>query len=386
MGKLNRYPDRVVDAALAVSVAGVLFALHWPWLSRPWAVVAIVAGCLLLVWRRRFPIGVLVVTGTALVLSIVSHVDAGGPLLILNWIALYGVRAYAAPRLVPVVGIGVVLTTAALLAYMVGVLDTPARDPLFSPTVLAAAYLATAWLLGSYHRTRRAYLTELEEHAARLERERDAVARQAAAEERTWIARELHDMLAHTMSGMVVLAGGARRAAKDRPERAVEALAEIERVGRDGMTETRTLLESLRGNGEPATTRRATLRELPALADRMRASGLPVHVSVEGDPAHLPVPVDLAAYRIVQEALTNTLRHAGTATARVSIRYSEEDVLIEVTDDGRGGAEPGAGHGLAGMRERARLLGGELRAGPAPGHGWFVRASLPVHLAAGVGR
>jgi signal transduction histidine kinase len=385
MRRLNRYPDRVVDAALAVAVAGVLIALHWPWLWQPWAVVAIVAGCLLLVWRRRFPIAVCAATGTALVLSFVSHVDASGPLLFLTWIALYGVPAHAVQRLVPVVGGGVVLVTVLLFAYMMGATDNQAQDPILSPIVLATAYLATAWLLGSYHRTRRAYLTELEERTARLERERDAVARQAAAEERAWIARELHDMLAHTMSGMVVLAGGARHAAKDRPERAIEALAEIERVGRDGMTETRALLESLRGNGEPATPPQVTLRELPALADRMRASGLPVHVSVTGDPVRLPVPVDLAAYRIVQEALTNTLRHAGTATARVSIRYSEDDVRMEITDDGRGTAEPGTGHGLAGMRERARLLGGELRAGPAPGDGWSVCARLPLRITAGVG-
>ncbi|MBP2326726.1 signal transduction histidine kinase [Kibdelosporangium banguiense] len=360
MRKLDRY----LDTALAGAAVGVLIALHSPWLRQPWAVVAIVVGGLLLVWRRRFPIALCVVTGIALALSIVSHVDASGPLFFFAWIALYGVPAYAVQRLVPVVGGGVVLLTALLLVYMMSAADNQARDPILVPIVLAIAYLATAWLLGSYHRTRRAYQTELEERAARLERERDAVARQAAAEERTRIARELHDMLAHTMSGMVVLAGGARRAATDQPERAVEALAEIERAGRDGMTETRALLESLRGNGEPATPPQVSLRELPALADRMRASGLPVHLSVEGDPAHLPVPVDLAGYRIVQEALTNTLRHAGTATACVSIKYFEDDVRIEITDDGRGTPEPGTGHGLAGMRERARLLGGELRAGP----------------------
>lgn len=386
MGKLNRLPERAADAALAGAVAGVLIALHWPWLWQPWAVAAIVAGCLLLVWRRRFPIVVCAATGTALVLAMVSHVDAGGPLLVLAWIALYGVPAYAAPRLVPVVGGSAVLVTALLFAYLIGATDNPAQDPIVSPIVLAAAYLTTAWLLGSYHRTRRAYLIELEERTARLERERDAVARQAAAEERAWIARELHDMLAHTMSGMVVLAGGARRAAKDRPERAIEALGEIERVGRDGMTETRALLESLRGNGEPTTPAQATLRELPALTDRMRASGLPVHVSVDGDPVHLPVPIDLAAYRIVQESLTNTLRHAGPATARVSIQYSGDEVRIDITDDGRGKAEPGAGHGLAGMRERARLLGGELHADPAPGRGWSVRARLPLRISAGVCR
>lgn len=384
MRKVNRCPERVVDVVLAGAAAGVLIALHWPWLSRPWAVGAIVAGCFLLVWRRRFPITVLVVTGTALVLAMASHVDASGPLLFVTWIALYGVPAYAAQRLIPVVGGGVVLATALLFVYITGATDNKAQDPIFAPIVLATAYLATAWLLGSYHRTRRAYLTALEERTARLERERDAVARQAAAEERTWIARELHDMLAHTMSGMVVLAGGARHAAKDRPEHAIAALAEIERVGRDGMTETRALLQSLRGNGEPATPPQATLRELPALADRMRASGLSTHVSVTGDPVHLPAPVDLAAYRIVQEALTNTLRHAGTATARVSIQYSEDDLRLEITDDGQAEAVPGTGHGLAGMRERARLLGGELRVGPAPGCGWSVWARLPLRLTAGV--
>ncbi len=383
MRRLSRYPERVVDAALAGAVASVLIALHSPWLRQPWAVVAIVAGCLLLVWRRRFPIATCAALGIALGLTIVSHVDASGPLLFLAWIALYGVPAYAARHLVPVAGGGVVLVTTLLLVYMTGMTDNQARDPILSPIVLATAYLSTAWLLGSYHRTRRAYLTELEDRTVRLEREREAVARQAAAEERVRIARELHDMLAHTMSGMVVLAGGARRAAKDRPELAIEALAEIERVGRNGMTETRTLLEPLRGNGEPAGPPHVTLRELPALADRMRASGLPTHVSVGGEPLHLPAPVDLAAYRIVQEALTNTLRHAGTATARVSIRYSEDDVRIEITDDGRGKTEPGTGHGLVGMRERARLLGGELRAGPAPDHGWSVCARLPLRITAG---
>ncbi|CAM3356914.1 sensor histidine kinase [Kibdelosporangium persicum] len=385
MRKLNRYPERVADTALAAAVAGVLIALHWPWLEQPAALGAIVAGCLLLVWRRRFPIAVCVLSGTALALTIVSHMDASGPLLLITWIALYGVPAYAAPRLVPVVGGSVVLATALLLVYLVGASDNKAQYPFVAPIMLAIAYLATAWLLGTYHRTRRAYLAALEERTARLERERDAVARQAVAEERTWIARELHDMLAHTISGMVVLAGGARRAAKDRPEDAIEALTEIEQVGRDGMAETRTLLESLRGNGEPATPPQATLRELPTLADRMRSSGLSVHMSVTGDPVHLPVPVDLAAYRIVQEALTNTLRHAGTATAQVSIQYTMDELQLEITDDGRNEAEAGTGLGLAGMRERARLLGGELRAGPAPGHGWSVRARLPLRATTGVG-
>jgi signal transduction histidine kinase len=203
-------------------------------------------------------------------------------------------------------------------------------------------------------------------------------AEQALVAERARIARELHDIVAHHLSVVVLQAAGAQASAKPAPQ----ALAKIERSGREALTEMRRLLGVLREPAEGAALApQPGMAELAALAEGVRAAGLPVRLAIDGGTAALPAAVDVSAYRIVQEALTNVLKHAGPASADVTVGCVDGAVVIEVTDDGVGGAaaDPSAGgHGLVGMRERAAMFGGELLAGPQPGGGFAVRARLPL--------
>jgi signal transduction histidine kinase len=236
-------------------------------------------------------------------------------------------------------------------------------------------------------RYRRAYYANLEERAATLERDRDAQSRIAAAAERARIARELHDVVAHNVSVMVVQADGAAYALGTDPGRAREALAAISATGRQALTEMRVLLGVLRRDDEaqPAVTAAVApmpgLGQLDELLDQARAAGLPVSCVVEGDPRPLPDGAALVAYRIIQESLTNTRKHAGPgAQANVLLRYTPAGVELAVADNGQGRAAvtDGAGHGLTGMRERAAMYGGSILAGPRPGGGFQVTALLPI--------
>jgi signal transduction histidine kinase len=241
-----------------------------------------------------------------------------------------------------------------------------------------AGEIVVFWLAGVFVRARRQAVA-LAEHNEALTRQ----AEQAVTAERARIARELHDIVAHHLSVVVLQAAGAR--ASGRP--ADRALEKIEHSGRQALTEMRRLLGMLREpDEEPALAPQPGLGELPALAESVRAAGLPVRLVVNGDGAALPAAVDVSAYRIVQEALTNVLKHAGSAHAEVSIGYVDDSVTIEVTDDGPGleatdlvwAEEAQGGRGLTGMRERVALFGGDLRAGPRPDGGFAVRARLPV--------
>jgi signal transduction histidine kinase len=232
-----------------------------------------------------------------------------------------------------------------------------------------------AWLLGDNLRTRRAYLRELEARAERLEREQEESSRRAAAEEQARIARELHDVLAHNVSVMVVQAAAANDVFETQPQRAREALRDIERTGRSALTELRRLLGRVR---QTDFAPQPGLSELDALVDGVRAAGLPVTLRVEGELDDLPAGLDLSAYRIVQEALTNAIKHAGASAAEVRVRRTADEVELEVDDDGAGPSGNGRGQGLIGMRERASLLGGEVEAGPKPDGGFRVRAKLPL--------
>ncbi len=217
---------------------------------------------------------------------------------------------------------------------------------------------------------------EAEERARRTEEE----ARRAVEDERNRITRELHDVLAHSVSVMTVQASAVRRLLTPDQQREREALMTVEETGRQALSEMRRLLGIMRTEEEvPALAPQPGLGTLPALVEQVRQSGLPVELTVEGDPVKLPAGVDLSAYRIVQEALTNALKHAGPAHAWVAVRYIGDDVEIEVANDGRSqGENDGAGHGLVGMRERAALCGGELHSGPRPGGGFKISARLPV--------
>jgi signal transduction histidine kinase len=216
-----------------------------------------------------------------------------------------------------------------------------------------------------------------------LTRERDERARAAVAEERTRIARELHDVVAHAVSVMVLQARGGRKLLADEPDAAVGAFDTIERTGQQALGEMRRLLGALRTDDEAlALAPQPSLARLDALAASVSEAGLPVEIRVDGDPAELPPGVDVSAYRIVQEALTNALKHAGPARAVVRVRYGHGEVEIEVADDGRGdvnGHEPG-GHGLVGIRERVNVYGGDFDAGQRPDGGYAVRATLPFEV------
>jgi signal transduction histidine kinase len=219
-----------------------------------------------------------------------------------------------------------------------------------------------------------------EARAGRAEADREQRAREAVADERTRIARELHDVVAHAISVIVLQAKGGRRMLAIEPEQTRQALDTIVDSGEQALTEMRRLLGMLRrSDDELAMAPLPSLRQLDILAEQVSSAGLPVELRVEGEPVALAPAVDLSAYRIVQEALTNALKHAGPARARVVVRYGARDLELEISDDGRGTATAnGGGHGLAGMRERADLFGGEVEGVDRPEGGFVVRARLPL--------
>ena len=238
-----------------------------------------------------------------------------------------------------------------------------------------------AWLLGAYVRTRRLYVEALRERADRAEREREEGAEAAVATERARIARELHDIVAHSVSVMVVQAEAADEMLDRRtPERARAPVWKIQETGRAALTDMRRMLGMLReADSRPALLPQPGIANLEFLLAKVRESGLPVELEVEGEPEPLAPGIDLSAYRIVQEALTNSLKYAGGACACVVVRYQPGSLELEISDDGAGAAgNSNGGHGLVGMRERVALFGGELDAGPAPGGGYLVRARLPL--------
>ena len=252
------------------------------------------------------------------------------------------------------------------------------------PWIAIPAFLimyGTAWIVGDNFRTRRAYTEELERAAHQAEAQRAAEARNAVAEERTRIARELHDVVAHSMSVMVVQAGAARRVLGTDPAQAGVALEAIETTGRESLDEMRRILGVLRSDDEQLELAPApTLDDFAKLIEHCEQAGLPVEFAVDGDPVSLPASVEMSAYRIVQESLTNTLKHAGPAKATVRLLYDSDELSITVHDDGRGTAtqSTGGGQGLIGMRERVEAFGGTLRAGPRAGGGFTVTAVFPT--------
>ncbi|MGE5133232.1 MAG: sensor histidine kinase [Gemmatimonadota bacterium] len=332
------------------------------------------------VFRRRHPIAAFA-AGTAFgagqVIVDARPTSADLTLMIL----LYTLAAYA-PRRTSLAGLAVCLMGSAVAVAR----WLPPRFSLPSSLLVGAIMFAgpslLAWTIGDSMRYRRAYYASLEDRAARLERERDAQAQVAVAAERARIARELHDVVAHNVSVMVVQADGASYALDSEPDRARQALAAISGTGRQALAEMRRLLGVLRKEG--SATELAPLPgvdELTELLDQARAAGLPVDFEVAGPPRPLPGGAALAAYRIVQESLTNTRKHAGPrASASVTLRYCDDALLLTIADDGRGAAAVtgGGGHGLTGMRERVTLYGGTLSAGPRPGGGFEVTAVLPL--------
>ena len=386
----QRLIDAVCAAALTiVSLVTVLSVI--PGLDIPYHAMDPIGFALLglqtlpLAVRQRYPTEVWTVSGISLtVYSLLGYPPAAGGIGVL--IALYTVAAGTDRRTAlvsaAVTAIGIALALAG--SALVGGLDV--KDVVVTAVANYVIY-ATAWILGDNIRVRRAYTKALEARAALLERERGEHARLAVAEERARIARELHDVVAHHVSVMVVQAGAARRILTKQPDAASDALNDVERTGRQALTEMRRMLGVLRSDERAdGLVPQPSLDQLETLIDQVRDAGLRVELEIEGARRPLPAGVDVNAYRIVQEALTNVLKHAGVASAVVRVRYAPTSLDLEVVDDGRGAAAAiltgtDGGQGLLGMRERVLLHGGELEAGPQLSGGFRVRARLQIEQA-----
>jgi signal transduction histidine kinase len=386
----------LVDAVLALFLAGLgLSTLGIRYLPPLTTAVFVVAMALPAALRRRYPLGafaVVLVVGGFQVLVLRRPIVTDLSVVVL----LYTLAAYRS-RALSVLGLVSCLVGSAVAIVRWG--PAPIFDSPYTLGEVIAAFCGpalTAWLLGDLTQWRRGYYQALEERAARLERDRDAQAQIAAAAERARIARELHDVVAHNVSVMVVQADGAGYALDSAPEQVRSALDAIARTGRSALAEMRSLLGVLRAADDSAAefAPQPGIEQVTGLLEHARAAGLPVSFAVQGVPRGLPAGQALAAYRIVQESLTNARKHGGAAaTASVTLRFHEDRLVINVTDDGRdrdsGQAGPsrgralrppadGLGHGLVGMRERAEAYGGTMVAGPRDRGGWRVSATLPL--------
>jgi signal transduction histidine kinase len=328
-----------------------------------------VLAALPLVFRRRWPLEVLAWTvGVAITTG--YGAAYGLPLMF----ALFNAAAMLGRRT------GLAAAALVLLAQLVSI-NVHNGDLQLEGLIARGAATGLALAAGLYVHTRHAYVEGLRDRAARAERERELLATQAVAEERVRIARELHDVVAHNVSLMVVQAQAVGATTSDERERG--ALDQIAALGRQGMAEMHRMLGVLRPGEDEVEAELAPqpgVGDMDELVKRARGAGMDVALAVEGEPRALPPGVDLSAYRIVQEALTNVVRHSGGRHASVTIRYASAGLELSVVDDGRGPSSNGSGgHGLVGMRERVALFGGELATGPGPsGRGYVVRATLPT--------
>ncbi|MFI9262361.1 sensor histidine kinase [Streptomyces sioyaensis] len=355
------------------------------------AAVFVIGLSLVVALRRKAPVQMLLLTAAIGVGQLIIGVQPNPSDFAMLVIAYTVASAPAVPRWASRCALAGALLGPALTYWRYAYDDEtrPVTANLVFTTLITVPFVL-AWVLGDSMRTRRAYWAQLEERAARLEKEREAQSRIAVAAERARIARELHDVVAHNVSVMVVQADGAAYVLDAAPEQTRQALETISGTGRQALAEMRRLLGVLR-TGEQAEggeyVPQPGVEQLEDLMDQVRGAGLPVDFTVEGEPRELPSSVALTVYRIVQEALTNTRKHGGPdvgATVRVS--YRDEDLELLVEDDGRGaqqelyeeGGADGLGHGLIGMRERVGMVGGSLTAGPRAGGGFRVSAVLPL--------
>jgi signal transduction histidine kinase len=349
-----------------------------------WARIPALLLTVPLAWRRQSPLLVFFIVLVAVFPA--GYLDPAGAVAGAA-IATYSVALYSRYRWISLAAIGV----EAVLILLVFGGGLPPLPDFSAPFVI----LVPAWLVGNALRIRQLRADLFETRARQLEQQQEQARQAAVLEERGRIARELHDVVAHSVSMMVVQAGAARevlKQASDAPAEATQSLLSVEASGREALTELRHMLGALSTNGsspraeQPAEADAGIapqpgLQQLDALMQRVREAGLPVSVHVDGEPRLLPSGVDIAAYRIVQEALTNAMRYAAGAPTEITLHYREDELKIEVLDDGPGaGRTDGApGHGLTGMRERVAIFGGKLEAGPRLEHGYAVRAWLPLH-------
>jgi signal transduction histidine kinase len=367
----------VADAALALTLFAAGQAETWlsfgTGLGHGSDVVTAALGAVMtlpLAFRRRYPVVV------ALLVSIPTPVVGlftGLHLLFFGGLLPLLVVAYTlAARAVPPRSLALLALPLAMLVAVE--LEVPEFRKI-GEIVFDWLWFAVTIGIGLVVRSRSLHATRSESRAERLETEREAVLR----EERARIARELHDVIAHNVSMIVVQAGAERRMLNGSDGSTREVLETIERIGRGALTDMRRLLGMLRSDAAESLAPQPRLGDLPRLVARVCEAGLPVELWVDGEQRELPAGIELSAYRIVQEALTNALKHAGDARARVSVRYGADSLELEIADDGAGGgAAGGAGHGLVGMRERVALYGGHLDAQRGRGGGFVVRVKLPV--------
>lgn len=391
--RLGRLSPWVVDAGLAAGLAVIALteiavdtrcaclATSDVW----WSAAFTIGITLPLVLRRRYPFAVMNAVGiTAAVYNIINIPPDPYTLTFAILVAVYSVAAYARQPL------AVTAAVISLVALVLLNLPVMADQNDYADVVNQFLLLGGGWIAGQNTRYRRRQAELLRERAERSERERREHERVAILEERGRLAREVHDVIAHSVGVIAVQAGAARAVAEQRPDRARQALADIEEVSKDTLVELRRTLGALRAAGQETELRPAPgLAVLDELIEQVRRAGVRVSVREEGAGRALPSGVDLSAYRVVQEALTNTVKHSGSPTARVTIRYGASALEVLVTDDGgrppadraaggNGGRQ--GGHGLIGMRERVAMLGGEFEAG-ATGTGFSVRARFPLTAA-----
>ena len=386
---VREHPTAVDGAAvLAVVVVVTVVGYFNPYGAGDRAFVLGLAQILPLAFRRTWPTPVFAVVSAAALtqwaLDIFLMPANLGLLVALYSVAAYGSRVASWAALAVALGGSVLAVQRYWLRYTTPDVDLLVVLGLFAGVVLAA------WTSGDLRRTRLLHVESLRARAEQLERERDRETRLATAAERARVAREMHDVVAHGLSVIIVQADGARYAADRDPAAATTALETISNTGREALTEMRRMLGLLRAAEEvlpadvDAREPQPGLDQLPGLVDQVRGTGLPVELSVRGDARRLPPLVELTAYRTVQEGLTNVLKHAGPGSrAWVVVTYDADEMEVQVTDDGRGSAAAGdgAGYGLAGMRERVAVSGGRMRAGPRAGGGYEVVVRLPCPAA-----
>jgi signal transduction histidine kinase len=394
---LRRHPT-LVDGLLALLVLGFGLSVYGTWARQPALILVIVALAVPIVFRRQYPAAAFAAAVTAGAVQVVAF--RGPSTADVSVLILLYSLAVSRPRRASAPGLAICVLGAAVVAVRWQVSGDVTAWQVLLVTGLVSTPALLTWLAADSVRWRRGYYAALEEKAHRLERERDALSQVAAAAERARIARELHDIVAHHVSVMVVQADGAAFALENSPDKTREALGAISGTGRQALAEMRRLLGMLRSPSagpleapEPELTPVPGTSQLSALLEQTRAAGVPVTFRQEGTPAAGPADgADLAVYRVVQESLTNVRRHGGPGvSAAVTIRYTPDGVTVSVTDDGRGAAARPApatstagdstGHGLSGMRERVELYGGTVTAGPRSGGGYQVTATLPLTAA-----
>jgi signal transduction histidine kinase len=379
----------LTDAAVGIGVAVLLLAASAagvgpPWISNPRpldavavGLIGVVAGALAL--RRRYPIAVLVVLNAVALAWSAAHYP-GRLIALAPLIACYTLAAARGWRW----GLAGAVVTAlsALVAIRVAFGAAEPAGSNISAVLVAATHGAAGTAVGYY----RALLVATRAQLAREAQTREEQARRHAVEERLRIARELHDVFGHTMATISVQAGVGIHLLTTRPAQAVEALTTIKQVSDQGLTDVKTILGVLRADDDQDQPRspRGSLDQLEALLDPVRAAGVEPQLTVHGSARPLPAAVDLAAYRIIQEALTNVLRHARARTVQLDLGYEPSQVVIRIHDDGpaaspdQAGTNGQGGHGISGMRERALALSGQFTAGPHPDGGFQVRCALPT--------